>query len=302
MKKEIIMKRYLHFLLILCFSNSLVQATSSAVTFERQGRLGDLLLKAWQTKYFAQKYKLTFLCPQFSFLNNLVLGLTEKKYTADMDKQFTNVIHLTNDFSTKIEPDTQTLYVIKSHFTSKHGLGFDDSKMINIMKNLIKPVTSLKTIKLKKNCINVALHVRRGSGGDGPFHENQKKWPTKFPPDSYYLEALRKLSTLYNHQAIHVHIFTDIKNPNKIANKFSKKLALNNISFSYRANNENAHKDTVLNDLFSMVKCDALIRGTSGFAKIAHYIGNHRVVIVPKLPMWKKGILYIKELEIINRL
>lgn len=294
------------YLFVICVTAEYAQALpTSAVTFRLNGgRLGDNLKNFWKAKYFAEQNNIPLLCPSFPYANKLALGNLEKKYTNESRKKFSTITYLKNDFNKTIYNNTNTLYIVDYYFKSKHGPGYHDPHMVNLMKKYIRPVKSIKSISLKKNCINIALHVRRGSGPDSSFLKCQKIWPSKFPPYSFYVTALEKASELYGHRAIHVHIFTDATTPSKIARKLERKLSYSNISFSYRQENKKAHanSDQILEDLFSMAKCDCLIRGSSGLAHIAQLIGNHKVIITPQNLIWKQHKLLIQQLGIINHL
>ena len=129
--------------------------------------------------------------------------------------------------------------------------------------------------------------MRKGGGFDQPLSTDNveqnngttKKfadeiWPTKFPPDEYYIEALVKVTKLIEpHYSIEVHLFTDDQNPEKLAKKYFDAVADSRIKFIYRKN-DNAHNRNVVEDYHAMAECDYLIRSSSLIAKASQLVGT----------------------------
>jgi len=176
-------------------------------------------------------------------------------------------------------------------------------KFFTKMKDLIKPINKIEYIDLPKDKITVAVHVRRGGGYDKPLIYIDKKGkkkqrrPLKFPPDEYYINQIKSLSSFFNNVPIHVHVFTDDQDPVKITNRYEKCINLSNITYSCRKTG-NHHDKNIFDDLFNMAhKFDCLIRPSSNFSIIAHLLGDHRVVISPMEYIWQNDTLTISKVE-----
>lgn len=203
-----------------------------------------------------------------------------------------------------------------------------DSQEISMWKNMMEDVefrrelkkvlhsrTKLTEINFPKDRITVAVHIRKGGGYDGKpllslqeyndgidkqndichcradrLNYMDKAYPLKFPPDAYYINQIKRISEMFDHAPMYVHIFTDDQDPVILMQKYKKAVACANIEFGCREKG-NHHDQHVLEDLFAMATCDCLIRSGSNFPQIAQLIGNHKVVIYPKSAQWKNVLL-----------
>ena len=156
----------------------------------------------------------------------------------------------------------------------------------------------------------MAVHVRKGTGYDQPLLSYQcfdnstgrvvnnpcvceahkdyfvdKAYPVKFPPDQFYINHIKWLSEYYDNKSLYVHIFTDDPFPKVLRDQYEAAVNRQNIVWGCRENN-NAHDQNVLQDLFDMAQFDCLIRSGSNFPQIAQLIGNHKMVIYPRDFEW----------------
>ena len=281
------------------------------------GRIGDKLKGYYKTKWLSYKYKIPFFYSPFGkkYLTSKQFKLhkIERPWSKKKKKRFKRHINLRKKHENEInfKPETPTLYQFSYYTTITDNLLIKklDKKFYNEHKvffdrirKLIKPVARIKQISLPDNKITVAVHVRKGGGFDKPllsrkpnYQYEDVKWPTKFPPDSYYIEQIKYLSDYFDDSPLHVHIFTDDKNPARIMNKYKKAISLPNITYSCRKKG-NHHARNVLDDLFNMAyRFDCLIRPSSSFSYLAQLLGTHKLAIAPAKSVWQGNTLIITE-------
>jgi hypothetical protein len=171
-------------------------------------------------------------------------------------------------------------------------VNWDDEKFLAHIRALVSPRYTLNLLPLPQDKITVAVHVRRNSNGfdlSMSFAYQQPPpgkqylddyYPFKCVDDNFYLFGIKKISGLYPHQPLYVFIFTDDKEPEKIAEKY--RTILNNplITIDYRREPHD-HTTHVLEDFFSMQRFDCLIRSDSNFSLIASKLGRYKIVISP---------------------
>lgn len=131
--------------------------------------------------------------------------------------------------------------------------------------------------------LTAAIHVRRGGGVD-PLPD-QILWPMRFAPTSYYIECLKRLCQLFPNLPIYAHIFTDDLDPKRIAEEFQTYLTNLPIYFTFRQEGNSPHAN-ILEDFFSMLHFDCLIRSASNYTLIPSLIGDYKVVMTPKHGYW----------------
>ena len=106
--------------------------------------------------------------------------------------------------------------------------------------------------------------------------------PHKFPPHSYYIGALRKISQYFDHRPIYAYIMTDDHHPETIAEMYQAALPnRKNIVFDYRTT-VSGPTVNVMEDFHSIPNFDCLIRGDSTFSIIATLLANFKAIIRPK--------------------
>ena len=172
------------------------------------------------------------------------------------------------------------------HNSSLFGMNLNDPLFLSLLK---------KDINLKNNkdydlvippsgYISIALHVRRGGGPFDPtsFYDSQNfsianlmdsQHPLKFPPLILYFEKLRRLLTSHSKKYF-VYIFTDAPDIVNIVNIFKKEFeGFNNVIFESR-NKFCGYDDNVLEDFFSMIGFDYIVRGDSNYSKLAEILKN----------------------------
>jgi hypothetical protein len=123
-----------------------------------------------------------------------------------------------------------------------------------------------------------------------------QSWPEKFPPEQYYVDQIKKLFHMLNHQPLYVHIFTDDKKPNELKKRIKKAVNLPHITFAC-----NKHNASMLEDFFAMTQFDCLIRPVSGFSYFPQVLGKHKIIMYPLHLAWiKPNLLIVNKVGIIH--
>lgn len=286
----------------------------SAITYELNGgRLGDNLSTYCKAKWFSYKYQIPLLYKPFEYSNQLTLHQLETPYNPDMLSQFDAVIKVKNEEDIKKNIHKNVLFV--SNFYSQtpglYELGFIDLDFARIIKEALSPFESTDSIEKSDTVITVALHVRKGGGFDAPLASGQiakkgaqyadQQWPTKFPPDQYYVDQLRTIRKLIgNERRMIIYLFTDDPDPEKLARLYQENLSDSNVEFRYRTSG-NSHDSNVVEDFYSMAQCDCLIRSSSLLAKAAQLLGNHQIIMHPIQGKWADDKVIINPVGIIIR-
>ncbi|MBS0656015.1 MAG: hypothetical protein JSR46_09575, partial [Verrucomicrobia bacterium] len=168
----------------------------------------------------------------------------------------------------------------RPRFPLSFDVPWDDPQFKAEIIRSISSKKSLKTLDLPKNMITVCVHVRRGGGYVGDNKKAFDRLPLKFPPDSYYLEQIQRVSEIFKDQPLYIYIMTDAQRPFSIAQKYAKILNNPNLVFDYRKKG-NRHDANVLEDFFSISKFDCAILCQSNFSLMASKLGNYKVLIEP---------------------
>lgn len=292
----------------------LLASGKSAVSHDMSGgRFGDSLICYLHAKWISYKYNIPLLYYPFEYSEKLVLSDAELLVTVG------NAFTLKREKPTDIEPITKIVLVdtviihpddgimyivpwfpesLQEYERIEDGrfyfyVNWSDEKFLSEIRQLVRPKNKLDLLQLPTDKITVAVHVRRNSNGFDlalSFDENlQVKegrqflddyYPFKCVDDNFYISSIKKISELFPNKSIYIYIFTDDKNPEKIAEKY--KNALNNplITFDYR-HDKHDHTVHVLEDFFSMLKFDCLIRSDSNFSLVASKLGNYKYDISP---------------------
>jgi len=167
---------------------------------------------------------------------------------------------------------------------------------VNQKKRILKLFNDIPLFVYIKNMIlRKFVHIKKMILRQFYFYADVR-WPSKFPPEQYYVNQIKRISKLFNDVPLFVYIFTDDRSPSRLVDRIKKVVNKNNITFSCR-NRGNAH---VVEDFYNMARFDCLIRSGSNFGLAAQLLGNHKVVIYPKHWQWEGKKLVIDEVSIID--
>jgi hypothetical protein len=207
-----------------------------------------------------------------------MLASVEKKCSPEAIAKYKTVIYYDKNQAHTYLPDKDTLYI--TTWVNRPEPNFNDKELRDLMRKHICPRSRLEMIKKPNDCLTVACHVRRGGGFLKKEEHMPIRKPLQFVPLHYYRDQIERLLVLYPEQKIYVHIFTDDKHPEEIVKFFNQKIKSEYVEYGYRKN-ANAHDKNVLEDFFSMMDFQVIIRPRSNFSKLAQYLGNHELVIIP---------------------
>lgn len=298
------------FLQVFCLINVERLNCQSYVTYEiTDGRLGDRLISYCHAKWLSYKYGLKLLYKPFAYADKLMMSQIEMPFEqanhnrvivpirGDNPDYFDNN-NILFDISYFPECKEELARLNKHNNYYYHfDVDYKNPEFKGELQKALKPIIELETIKPPKDCVSLAVHVRRNSGGfDSPlsFEVIERLgylpegvytdfiFPLKHPSDDYYIEQIKKAVEFFDHQKMYIYLFTDDPTPSAIVEKYRKILSdYPNITFDCRKT-ENKHYLNVLEDLFSLINFDALIRADSNLAIVASMIGNFKLVISPR--------------------
>lgn len=298
------------FLFLLYFVN----CSPSAITYDfNGGRFGDCLSTLCKAEFFAHKYKLKLLYKPFIYSDQLAVHITETHYTQELEQQYDKIVYIKNGKDIKKSKHKNILY-ISNFYSETPGLyefGLQDKNFGAKLKQILMPIDPPALIEKPEGAITAAVHVRKGGGFDKPLASEQvyKKdqqfadqiWPTKFPPDQYYIDQIKVLRKLIDpEKSLLIYVFTDDPDPAALAARYTQKLNDPTISFTHRQN-DNSHDAHVVEDFYLMSQCDCLIRSSSLYAKAAQLLGDHQIIIYPIRGYWKDNLLIIDPVGITLR-
>jgi len=317
----------------ICFSSE-----NNAIAYKLDGgRFGDNILQYCKTKWCSFIYDIPLVYRPFQHSNKLAMHQLEKlKYTQGIEKQFKYIVNLKEDIpNINVNAVSQTLF-IKNSYTQGIIKTKPDYIVYEYMiqypqfgdelKKMLQPIIPVTKLNLPTDKITVAVHIRKGSGPDKPLasvqqynnHEQlvmyeeqlligkryffaDKVWPTKFPPEQYYIDQIKKLSSLLNDAPLFVYIFTDAKNPITLVKKFEKIINKPNITFACKESGIFNYQYHIIDDYYNMAQFDCLIRSTSHFGLAAQMLGDHKIIIHPQHARWINNKIVVDKVGIIIR-
>jgi len=269
-------------------------------------------------KLFLQKKRLSGTISEDSFsqessrLYQTFLPISDKSWIKYQDKVHNSIVNLLGlaetgheGLSPKYKVDLQNVNkeqnIIQGSFASSFE-GFywafrDSPHFINILRELIKPQKDLNFIELPSDYVTVAMHVRKG----GRYEPLQNKIPNEIslrvPQDIFYLEQLNLLAEMLGDKTLYVFIFTNHEEPQKLVNLYKQAIDKPDIIFAARDFSSNS--TNVLEDLFSMMKFDCLIRPASSLSMIAQLLGDHKIILYPRHGIWRNGVLMVDQIGMV---
>lgn len=253
----------------------------SAITWEPNGgRFGDDLLSYSRTKWLSYKFDIPLLYVPFSYSDQLVLHERENMYTASSRQQFATIRPLPISSEYQLSNNNNTLYI--NHWKANIVIDWFDTTFVEELKKNITPLYELEKIAIPHNCISIAAHIRNGGSFAADTIQEKKRCPLRFVPVEFFIDQVKRIAQMFPEDNLYVHIFTDHSEPVKLVKKFKK--ALHNdsrITFGYREKG-NSHKTNVLEDFFSMMEFDCLIRPGSHYSRFVQRLGNNKIVIYPE--------------------
>lgn len=256
---------------------------NNAVTYTLNGgRFGDNLLSFISAAWFSHTHNVQLLLNPFDYSNQLKLDAL-LHYTPAMEKQFQHIVNYSKRFSfEKWQNNSDTLFV--TSFYNRPKPNMKDIVFREKMRSLITPKQPLVLLDIPSDCVTVALHVRTGGG----FSMDEKlytKYPLRFVPLHFYADQLKTVLQEFPEKKLYVYIFTDDQHPERIIDYLETHVVSPLITYDKRTG-KNHHNLNVLEDFFAMMQFQVLIRPVSNFSKMAEYLGNFDLIIVPASVKW----------------
>lgn len=123
-------------------------------------------------------------------------------------------------------------------------------------------------------------------------------WETRFPPNQFYIDQIKKISRELGDAPLYVVICTDDRDPEQLIEKLKKAINKANVTIHYENDRHLPFRERMLRDLYILSHCDALIRPQSYFSKTAEIIGNHKLVLYPLKHRWYGNKLIMTEIVV----
>jgi hypothetical protein len=284
----------------------------SAVTYNFSGgRFGDSLIAYCHAFWIAYIFDLDLLYKPFKYSEQMLMHETDTLYSNNSIQNYKQILHISHAFISGVQPDI--LYIVP--FFCESHIEHDDPRcpflfqvdwknkdFIKALKKRIAPKYQLSLPQLPDEGITIALHVRKGTGWDIPkfaptFEKLTEMHPLKWPPDSYYIEQIKKLIEFFPNQKLYIYLFTDHDKPLEIIEKYQKIVNSPHIVWSCRQQ-ENSQDLNVLEDFFALMQFDCLIRNDSNFSIIASKLGDYQILIAPWGSKMNSGQIIIDEVLI----
>lgn len=252
----------------------------TAITYGLSGgRLGDNLCAYITGRWVAYKNNLPFFNQTFAFSDELALTTEETELTRLHSFKKRMNAKKAEDIAAiaAIPKNNSTLVTIP--FGADIIPDWKDAAFKKIIQAAIKPKQPVELHPLPEDRIAIALHVRTGGGFDSAHV--RKIMPTKFPPDSFYLDGLMQMTKQHPGKKFYVRLFTDDVDPKAVAERFKAPLKDLDVRWDFR-DSGNHHKANVLEDFFNIAQFPCLIRPDSSFSQAAQRIGQTQMAYAPK--------------------
>ena len=286
------------------------------------GRFGDNLKAYGHARWIAFTHNWDFYYREFEYSDKLAMHTIHKhRFVEPCEKNFVGI-----EYESEIPADESiaegTLFMTLGFigFAPKNRIDYNNPEFLALMKEEIRALEPINKVVLPKDMLSVAVHVRRGGGWDRPLYQEDtlvtgigpepsaayngrcvdQDYPTRFAPDTFFIDQLRYVLDVYPEKKIYAHIFTDDPSPHLIAQKYERILNNPRLKLGYRMA-ENSHALNVLDDFFSMAEFEVLIRPSSCFSRMAGHLGRPKLEIWPNKHRWEGRKLIMTEICVQER-
>jgi len=255
------------------------KSSKSAITYNLNGgRFGDNLFSYCKTKWLSYRHGIPLIYKPFQYSKKLKLHKKEEVYNRRSPTKFKTIRYVSSSQFRKLQPNANILY-IKKWYCDVHA-DWKDEEFIKKLRKLIRPRVALTSIVLPKDCVTVAVHVRRGGGYRMDTDRIVHNQPLRFASDKFYIDQIKRLATMFKDKKLYVYIFTDDRNPQAIVETFKRAVNIDTVTYGCRKAGNN-HYSHVLEDFFAMMNFDCLIRPKSHYSRFIERLGNNKIIIAP---------------------
>lgn len=166
---------------------------------------------------------------------------------------------------------------------------WNDPTFLAEVRATLQPTTTHTLLSLPSDKITLCVHIRRGGTFDTPSVRLEQ--PLKFPPDSFYIEQIARVATIFRGLPLYVFLMTDDLEPTELLTRYQKAIPLANIEWHSRIQ----PPENDLDDFFSIPLFDCLIFCDSNFSLVASKLGDYALTIAPTRYIKKKGNVRITD-------
>ncbi len=287
----------------------------AAVTYSAgDARFGDALLTYLHAKWISFLYDIPLLYQPFSYSDQLVMHVQEKRFSQNCIKNLKQVITVKKDSKINFDKNANILYIVPYFPESpyEHQLYSYKELLFNvdwgnpffkkIIQAVVAPIKQLQYPQIPTDMASIAVHVRTKSGADVLFRDGKHKMPASsgaysdinFPlkhiTNDYYVAQIKRLHDLLGRPKTYVYIFTDDANPPAIKNAIETAVNRPELIFDCRAPGEH-HKTGVLDDFFALPRFQFFIGNDSNFSMMASFISDHLITIRPIYDWYNHKVL-----------
>lgn len=289
--------------------NPTIKGKGNGITYSlNRGRLGDNLCSYLHAKWLAYKYHLPLYYRSFPHSDQFRFSdehQRRKKHSKQFkttlktaDEELVNSGHNAALFEIIYFPDnTEHIFHegVHSIWNPAFQVDWEDPGFQAEVRRSLAPKYPVFTPDLPTDSLTIGVHVRRGGGFDSL--QERMKTPLKFPPDSYYIQQIDRISKIFKNYRLYVYILTDDQDPASIANTYQAALNNPHIRFDYRKT-PNGPSTNILEDFFFIPKFDCLIICQSNFSLMASKLADFALVITPTHPTLINGQAAIDEVKL----
>ena len=253
-------------------------AIASAVTYNLGDRLGDNLASYCHARWISHTWNIPFHYTPFKYSEHLAFSKMYPVRSADNLQEIMLFSPLLKRqisiHSLAMHKDANILYVVPYFPETRvdainfgytyFDVGWEDEAFLAQLREEIRPIIPLPKLELPHDRITVAVHLRKGSGPDGTIYRLQD-FPLRFPPDSFFIPQIKRVSEMFHNQPLYVYIFTDVKNPAALVERYKAAVNKPNIMFRCCQASHPNPEFHVLEDFFNLSLFDCIIRPELSF-------------------------------------
>jgi len=315
---------------IIVVGSATLWSRQSAVTYTFSGgRLGDNLIALMHAEWISYKHDIPLRYKSFPYSDQLSVHELRAHYN---EGEFSSVVELKKNEFLTIDKNAGILYVIpyfpesleehritefdpvagaiKSKQYPFFAVDWEDKTFKKRLQDIFAPRFPLTLVTPPEGHLSIAVQVRRNSGGfDLPLIQGRTEYdpqaiyvdrvfPLKHPPHDYYIQQIKTLLNLFPDKPVYIFLFTDDPDPKSIADMYFESINNGRVIIDYRRT-ENNHYSNVLEDFFSMVGFDCLIRPDSNLSIALSKLGNFKALIVPITHRWEGTKLIIEKVSVL---
>jgi len=271
-----------------------------AVTYQKvHGRFGNCVWAFSQALWLSYKNDIPLIYTPFKHGEKLTLSHLHQHRDDEAVKQLRERGVRKREASTHLltlSENQGNLFVLP--WRKRVDIDWTDKKFMKLLRKELSPITPHKFLTLPEGRLPVAVHIRVGSAKDyvtDTWHVRrytERRFPNKFPPKSFYIEQLKRLSELLDDQPMYVYVFTDSIHPNLIIKKLEMEVNKPNILYGCKESS-NSETSGILGDFFDMTRFEYFVRSRSTFSFMAEKLANWKISIYPKGCIWEDEMVKV---------